>query len=352
MLVRLRALQVCFASLTLLNVCAAQVSDSNGGVEGFLNALHQAEEASDAKQWGKAASLWEEVTKENPVSGDFWLQLAVARRNGQDYPGAITAYEKAMSLGVNGLPSDIPYQVARCYARLGKTDMALDWFEKAMKLGYRDLQSAQHEPDLQPLGGDPRFRELAAIVDTQSMTRDEGWRYDLRLMAREIERRGYSPFHKISREEFDRRVADLDAAIPKLTDMQIVIEMMKLTAALGDGHTMIYGFFERPEFLQNVPVEFASFQEGLFIVAADTRFSDLLGAQVIRFGSNSVEQVLTALDPLISRDNPAAPQVMGPMRMRNLPLLAGLGLIPDPKQVSLTVRDISGKVRTAVLPAD
>jgi Tetratricopeptide repeat len=352
MLARFRALQICFASLTLLNVCAAQVSDLNGGVKGFLNTLHQAEQASDAKQWAKAASLWEEVTKENPVSGDFWLQLAVARRSGQDYPGAITAFEKAMSLGVNGLRSDIPYQVARCYARLGKTDTALDWFERAMKLGYRDLQGAQHDPDLQALRGDPRFRELAAIVDTQSMTRDQGWRYDLRLMAREIERRGYSPFRRNSRREFGRRVADLDVAIPKLTDMQIVIEMMKLTAAVGDGHTMIYGFFERPEFLQNVPVEFAFFEEGLFIVAADSRFSDLLGAQVIRVGNHSVEEVLQTLDPLISRDNPAAPQVMGPMRMRNVPILAGLGLIPDPRQLTLTVRDIRGKTRTVILPAD
>ena len=40
------------------------------------------------------------------------------------------------------------------------------------------------------------------------------------------------------------------------------------------------------------------------------------------------------------------------MRMRNLPLLAGLGLIPDPRQVSLTVTDQSGKLRTITLPAD
>ena len=101
-----------------------------------------------------------------------------------------------------------------------------------------------------------------------------------------------------------------------------------------------------------MPVEFAFFEEGLFIVATDSRFSDLLGAQVIRFGDHSVAEVSQALDPLISRDNLAAPQVMGPMRMRNLPLMAGLGLIPNPTQVSLTVRDQSSKLRTVTLPAD
>ena len=350
--VRFRFVQICLAALASLEACSAQAPPSSDGVARFLGTLRQAQEASQAKQWTEAASLWEEVTKENPVTGDFWLQLARARHNKQDCAGAITAYEKAMSLGVNGLRSDIPYEVARCYARLGKRNLALDWFEKAMKLGYRDLQNAQQDAELQSLHSDLKFRELTATVDPSSMSRDEGWRFDLRLMAREIARRGYAPFRQISREEFDRRVAVLDATVPKLTDMQIVIEMMKLTAAVGDGHTMIYAFFERPELLQNVPVEFAFFEEGLFIVAADLRFSDLLGARVIRFGDHSVAEVSEALDRLISRDNPAAPQVIGPMRMRNLPLLAGLGLIPDPTQVSLTVRDQSGKVRTVTLPAD
>jgi tetratricopeptide (TPR) repeat protein len=350
--VRFRFVQICLTALALLEACSAQAPPSNHGVARFLNTLRQAREASQAKQWTEAASLWEEVTKENPVTGDFWQQLARARHNNQDYAGAITAYEKAMSLGVNGLRSDIPYEVARCYARLGKRDLALDWFEKAMKVGYRDLQNAQQDTELQSLQSDLKFRELTAMVDPSSMSRDEGWRFDLRLMAREIARRGYAPFRQISHEEFDRRVAVLDAKVPKLTDTQIVIEMMKLTAAVGDGHTMIYAFFERPELLDNIPIEFAFFEEGLFIVAADLRFSDLLGTRVIRFGDRSVAEVSQALDPLISRDNPAAPQVMGPMRMRNVPLLAGLGLIPDPRHVSLTVQDEGGKLRTVTLPAD
>ena len=160
--VRFRIVQICLASLALLEACSAQAPPSKDGVARLLGTLRQAQEASQAKKWAEAVSLWEEVTKQNPVTGDFWLQLARARHNKQDYAGAITAYDKAMSLGVNGLRSDIPYEVARCYARLGKRDLALDWFEKAMQLGYRDLQNAQQDPDLQPLHGDPKFRELTA----------------------------------------------------------------------------------------------------------------------------------------------------------------------------------------------
>lgn len=347
-----RSVLAWIATLAMLSACAAQEPYPSNGQSHFLATFRQAQQAMQTKEWARAASLWDEVTRENPVTGDFWLQLASARYNIQDFRGAIPAYKKAMSLGVNGLRANIPYGIVRCYSRLGEQAKALEWFQEAMKLGYRDLQNAQHDPDLRSLRDDPTFRKLLAMDDVSKMSRDEGWRYDLRFMAEEITRRGYGPFRKVSREEFSRRVATLDAAIPKLTDMQVIIEMMKLAALVGDGHTMIYAFFERPEFLQNVPVEYAFFEEGLYIVAAESRFSDLLGAQVIRFGDRSVDGVLQALDPIISRDNAAAPQVMGPMRMRNLPLLAGLGLIPDPRQISLTVRDLKGKGRTVTLPAD
>ena len=339
------------ASLGLISGCAVGQTSPKTGAS-FVETLRQAQAANDARAWPTAAVLWEQVTKSNPVNGDFWLALGDARYNTQDFHGAIAAYEQAFSLGVQRLHFIVPYQIARCHARLNENDAAIEWFEKAMKLGYRDLQGAQNDPDLKSLRDNPEFRDLTALVDTSKMSRNDGWRYDLHLMAREIERRGYAPFRHTSRDDFEKQVSCLDQAIPQLSDMQIVIGMMKLTADVGDGHTMVYGFFERPEFFQNLPVEFAFFNEGLFIVAADSRFSDLLGAQVVRFGDHNVQDVLHVLDPIISRDNPAAPYVMGPMRMRNAPLMAALGVIPNPTQVALTVRDGNGASRTVTLPAD
>ena len=73
---------------------------------------------------------------------------------------------------------------------------------------------------------------------------------------------------------------------------------------------------------------------------------------MIQFGDRSEQEVLQGLDPIISRDNENSPKVVGPMRMRNLPLLTALGLIPDPTQVAITVRDLGGNLRTVTLRAD
>jgi len=67
--------------------------------------------------------------------------------------------EQTMSLGVNELRANILDEIARCHARLGESDAALEWFEKAMNRGYRDLENAQHDPDLKSLHDNAKFRE-------------------------------------------------------------------------------------------------------------------------------------------------------------------------------------------------
>jgi hypothetical protein len=146
----------------------------------------------------------------------------------------------------------------------------MKWLEKAFELGYRRLDAARNDPALALLHSDTRFRDMLGLIDKSKLPRVEGWRYDLQFMAREIRRRSYDPFHKVTREEFDATVKKVSEAIPRLSDLQISIEFMKLVAKGGDGHTMVLGFWERPEFLQTIPVDMFFFEEGLFITTGRT----------------------------------------------------------------------------------
>lgn len=53
-----------------------------------------------------------------------------------------------------------PFYAASTAARVGETDLALDWLERAWKLHDPDLASIGIEPDLDGLRGQPRFRAL------------------------------------------------------------------------------------------------------------------------------------------------------------------------------------------------
>lgn len=89
----------------------------------------------------------------------------------------------------------------------------------------------------------------------------------------------------------------------KVTDVEIIIELMKLLRQVGDGHTGLLLRPERPEFRTALPVQFYLFKQGLFIIATDPAQANLIGPQVLRFGDKSVEKMMIALEPWVNRDN-------------------------------------------------
>ncbi|MBV9210004.1 MAG: tetratricopeptide repeat protein [Acidobacteria bacterium] len=336
-----------FLALCGLCLCARPLAAQTSALT-FQELLSRAEAKTTAKEWAEAAALWEKVVEANPVEGRFWDRLANAYYNAKDYRKAIPAYEKSMELRA-GFPSNAAYNIACCYALLGEKELALRWLDKAFEMGFRFLENAQTDTDLQSLHGDARFQKIVGLIETGKLTRDEGWRSDLALLAREVRRKGYLVPRRLPLAEFDAAVKKLSDEIPRLSDMQAAIEISKLMAKLGDGHTGLLGSMVRPEFQQTVPVQFYFFKEGLFIIAADPRYKELLGAQVLRFGDKTIDEVMRALDPLTSRDNEIWPSQVAPYRMRILPLLNALGLIPEAGKLPLTIKDAAGKTRVVTL---
>ncbi len=339
-------------ALMIFGTCRqAGAQDLNS--QAFVETLQVAMAKSEAQDWKEAAVAWQRVVEANPVNARFWNLFGDAAYGNKDYRRAIQAYEKALELGA-GFPSNAAYNVACCYALLGEKEQALKWLQKAFDMGFRNLAHSQTDSDLQSLHDDPRFKKIVGVADVSKMTRDEGWRFDLALLAREVKRKGYAPgvARQFSKEEFDAAVGKLNNDIPKLGDGQILIELMKLMRKLGDGHTGILGRLDNAEAALAVPLQFYLFKEGLFVIAADPQHKDLLGAQVLRFGDSTVVQVMQALDPLMSRDNDFWPNQVGPYRMRSLPLLHGLGLIPDAAKVNLAIKDAQGKERVVTIAAN
>jgi hypothetical protein len=103
------------------------------------------------------------------------------------------------------------------------------------------------------------------------------------------------------------------------------------------GHTAFLGG-AREEFAWNLALKFYSFEEGLFVVAADPKYREIVGAQVLQFDETPTERAAAALVPLISHDNEMWIKETVPFRLRSLPLLHGLGLISEAHKVVLTIK--------------
>jgi tetratricopeptide (TPR) repeat protein len=317
----------------------------------YQDLLARAEAKTAAQEWAEAAALWEKIVEMNPPMPGYWDQLGRARLNAKDCRKAIPAFEKALELGA-GYPFNAAYNIACCYALLGEKDEALKWLERALEMGFRNLQQVRTDENLKSLRADSRFTKLAALDDVSKMSRDEGWRYDLWLLARELKRIHYNPFKKVSREEFEAYVKKLHDDIPSLHDPQIEADFRKLCRMMGDGHTRIGPSTAQLSSLF-APVAFYLFTEGLFITSAAPKHRDLVGAQVLRIGDYTIDQVMEALDKVISHDNKMWLKYIGSTAsMRNPRLLNGLGLIPEPDKMEIKIRDEAGKVRQVALNAE
>lgn len=302
----------------------------------FMGMVARARARTGDKDWAAAAELWARVTAANPVNGDYWARLGEARFGAQDYAGAREAYEKVLRLGLREtwwpedapplMPGEVAYRIACCEAAAGDRESAVTALRVALDRGMRDLARVSSEEHWQQLRTDQRVRDMAGIIDADSMSRDDGWRYDLAFLAREIKRLAYAPFAIQPEAEFDGAVAELDTAIPGLTDAQILVCMMKLVRHLDDGHAGITWPENDMELARMLPVDMFLFPEGLYVIGAAPGCEHLLGARVDKIGGLATGEVMAALDPVMTRDNEHWLTLRFPVLVRYTAVLEGLGI--------------------------
>src|SRR5437879_13651367 len=140
----------------------------------------------------------------------------------------------------------------------------------------------------------------AARNATINITPD-AWRADLRYLAAELPRRHVNAFHTITRERFADEVAHLDAAIPRLTNDESVVGLMRTVALGGDGHTHL----DLPPNSPRYPIELHWFGDELRVVAAGAPYHAALGARLIAIGDVSLADLMKRTTALVLRGETA-----------------------------------------------
>jgi len=337
--------------LSLAIVLPGEMSFAQNKTEIFLSTLDSARKEYDQKNWGKAAMLWEQLTKANPVDGYFWEYLAAAHFKDKAFDKAIPAYEKLVELGY-GVPANRAYDIACCYALLKEKQKSLFWLKRALDLGYYYISHAQTDSDLELIADDPAFKNLLFLKDVSKMTRTEGWLYDLDMLQWEVNRKVIRSSSDQDLPAFYTALTKLRKDIPKLNDAQIIVGLMKMIRYIGDGHSNIFLPVLKPEFRQTLPVQFYLFEEGLYIIASDPKYKELLGSRVLQFEKKNVNEVINALESLNGKDNKMTVLVRLPYLMRYPVLLKTLGLISGEKQVALRIKNFEGAEKSVNIIAD
>lgn len=305
----------------------------------YLEALARAWTA----ETGEAPRLWQRVVEANPMCDAYWLRLAEARDDAGDPAGALEAYVRAFELGA-GYPADTAFEIARCFARLGENERASEWLRRAFEMGYRYFGRARLDDDLAELRRDPDVRALLGMADRPHPGRAAAWASDLRFLVGEVRRKSHHTIRPVTIAQFEASASALAARAAELSDHQMLVELMKLVATLGDGHAAV----EAPDgdwsFAPTLPVMLYLFEEGLFVIAAAPEQRDIVGAQVIAIEGRPLADVAEAVRPTISRDNEQGVRAMLPYRLREVAVLHALGIAASPDRLTLTLAPGQGTV--------
>jgi hypothetical protein len=181
------------------------------------------------------------------------------------------------------------------------------------------------------------FSVLFLLNATVTPEEARQWREDLHFAASEMEKIHKNLFHSVTREEFASMVNALDAKIPSLARHQIIVEMAKIAAAVGDGHTNLAPTRDSKIGFRTLPIAFYFFEDGLFIRATYRSQANLLGAKIVRIGKADVKSAYNAVKTMISRDNEQGVLYWAPQFLVMPEVLHALGLIADMESVPLTI---------------
>lgn len=164
----------------------------------------------------------------------------------------------------------------------------------------------------------------------------EQWQADLRFLAEEMPKQHKNLFHTMTKEQFESAVKKLDVNIPSLSRQQIIVEMARIVAMVGDGHTSLSPARDPKVGFRTFPIKLYVFNDGVFVRSATRENSKLLGARLVKIGDVSVAQAYEAVKQIIGRDNEMDIKFFAPFLLVMPEVLNGLGLIGEMENVKFT----------------
>lgn len=177
----------------------------------------------------------------------------------------------------------------------------------------------------------------------------EAWRADLRYLAAELPRRHVNAFHTTNRERFADEVAKLDAAIPRLSNDESLVGLMRTVALVGDGHTHL----DLPPSFPRYPIELHWFGDELRVVAAGAPYHSVLGAKVIAIGDVPLADLMKRATELVPRgETEGRTRLTAAMQLTSPEVLHGLRVISDRDRAPFVLENSAGeRVTVSLSPA-
>lgn len=172
------------------------------------------------------------------------------------------------------------------------------------------------------------------------------WREDLRFLSTKLIERHPNPFHDVSREKFETAVKSLDAKIDELNPHQIIVEMAKIVALIGEGHTRLDLPRKGNRKFGRYPIKFYVYENGVFVQEIAQQHKEIVGRKVVKIGESLIKEVIKKVNPVVHHDNEMTRKLLLPLYIDTPEVLQSLGIIKNSGDLKLTVEAENGEQRT------
>ncbi|MGZ5135084.1 MAG: S41 family peptidase [Flavitalea sp.] len=195
---------------------------------------------------------------------------------------------------------------------------------------------------------------VLASLDSSSQspnTDKNRWKKDIKHAYDFIASSHKNPYHTLSKKAFDSSFNNLHLQIDKLNQIQIITELGRIIASIGDGHTRLQFF--RPEVqFHLMPIRLYQYEDGVFIQAIDISRAWAVGAEVLKIGKSSVNDAVRRLSSVTSADNFLG-AIEYSLKYASIPeLLYGLKISEDSLSCSYTIRAKDGSIHVIRLQGE
>jgi hypothetical protein len=164
-----------------------------------------------------------------------------------------------------------------------------------------------------------------------------GWRADLGFLLTEMERIHPDLYHSIERDRLRTELNALDRRMPGMAAHEIVVDLARIVALVGDGHTSLPLYFAGGVDFHVLPIRFGIHRDTLYVEAADRSIAGMVGARVVAIGNTPADSAVARVASLISKDNKQWISAVAPHLLNRAEVLHALRLSDRIDGARLTV---------------
>ena len=116
----------------------------------------------------------------------------------------------------------------------------------------------------------------------------ENWTKDIDFYKTNLEQNHIDLYHTISKVEFEKEIQQIKSTLNKKSDVEIIIDLMRLTRKIGDGHT---AFSLRGVETHLFPIEIYKINGQWRVIKTTHNHSNLLGKIVTNIDGKSINKI-------------------------------------------------------------